>query len=57
MILFVVLMALLGGTTWLAMNQSIARDAVLNHRLTAIGLTLCLTSGLIAMVASIVASL
>ncbi|GIF40089.1 hypothetical protein [Actinoplanes xinjiangensis] len=56
MILFVVMMALLGGTTWLAMNQSIARDAVLNHRLTAIGLTLCLASGLIAVVASAVAS-
>jgi hypothetical protein len=56
MILFVVMMALLGGTTWLAMNQSIAHDAVLNHRLTAIGLTLCLASGLIAVVASAVAS-
>ncbi|WP_433796389.1 hypothetical protein [Actinoplanes sp. CA-252034] len=56
MMLSLVMLALLGGTTWLAMNQSIARNAVLNHRLTAIGLTLCVTSGLVVLVASVAAS-
>jgi hypothetical protein len=54
MILLVMTMALLGGATWLAMNESIARDATLNHRLTAGGLTLCAAVGVIAVIASVV---
>ncbi|WP_310380836.1 hypothetical protein [Actinoplanes couchii] len=36
-----VAMALLGGTAWNVMNQSVARDRELNHRLSLAGLVAC----------------
>jgi hypothetical protein len=42
-------MALLGGTTWVGLQQPIARDPARNVRLTAIGIRLCLVTGLVAL--------
>ncbi|GAA4960313.1 hypothetical protein [Actinoplanes utahensis] len=43
--LVIVAMTLLGGTAWTVMNQSIARNRVLNHRLSLAGLLACLAIG------------
>jgi hypothetical protein len=51
-LLVVATMALLGGTTWLALQQSIARDPVLNRQLTAVGLLLCMLTVVSAVVAA-----
>ena len=54
MIFFVVAaLALMGSTTWLAMQQSIAGNPVLNRRLTTVGLVLCLATGLSVVVAGL----
>ncbi|GAB3177886.1 hypothetical protein FHX75_11169 [Micromonospora palomenae] len=52
--LVVAALALLGGTTWLAMNQPVARNPVLNRRLTATGLLLCLITAVITLIAAVV---
>ena len=55
MFLLVVLgLVLLGGTTWLAQQQSIAVRPALNHQLTGMGLVLCLAVGLAAVVGAVV---
>ncbi|MEU4712890.1 hypothetical protein AB0F73_04385 [Micromonospora purpureochromogenes] len=44
--LVVAALALLGGMTWLAMNQPVAGNPVLNRRLIATGLLFCvITAG------------
>ncbi|SDS52988.1 hypothetical protein [Actinoplanes derwentensis] len=45
-------LALLGGTTWLALQESVAADPDRHHRLTATGLLLCLLTGLAAVAAA-----
>ncbi len=47
--LLVGVMALLGGTTFLALQQPVARNPVLNRQLTGIGLALCLLIGAVAL--------
>ena len=55
MIFFVVAaLALMGSTTWLAMQQSIAGNPALNRRLTVLGLALCLATGVSIVVAGLV---
>jgi hypothetical protein len=57
MIFFVVAaLALMGSTTWLAMQQPIAGNPALNHRLTTVGLALCLATGLSVVVAGLVSA-
>ena len=53
-LLVVFALALLGGTTWLAQQQSIAVRPALNHQLTGMGLVLCLAVGLAAVVGAVV---
>ena len=45
-VLLVVTLVLLGGTTWLALQQQVAGSPSLNRRLTGAGLLLCLAAGL-----------
>lgn len=52
-LLVVTVMALLGATTWLVLNQSVARNPALRRQLTAAGLGLCLAAGLTAVIASL----
>jgi hypothetical protein len=54
--LVVAALALMGSTTWLAMQQSIAGNPRLNHRLTTLGLALCLATGLSIVVAELVSA-
>jgi hypothetical protein len=53
-LLVVAAMSLLGGTTWLALQQSAARDHVLNRQLTAVGLLLCMLTVASAIIAATV---
>ncbi|MFC8617240.1 hypothetical protein ACFT9M_12585 [Micromonospora purpureochromogenes] len=52
--LVVAALALLGGTTWLAMNQPVARNPVLNRRLTATGLLFCLITAVFTLIVAAV---
>ena len=52
--LVVAAMALLGGTTWLAQEQSITRNPVRNSHLTAVGMVLCLLTVVAALIAAAV---
>jgi hypothetical protein len=52
--LVVAAMAVLGGTTFLALQQSVARDRALNNRLTGIGIVLCLIVAVLALTATVV---
>jgi hypothetical protein len=54
-VLVVAVMALFGGTAWLAMQQSVARNSAVHHRLTGGGLALCLLAVVAAVVAATVA--
>ena len=55
MIFFVVgVMALLGGTTFLALQQPVARNPVLNRQLTGIGIASCLVTTVAALVVAVV---
>jgi DMSO reductase anchor subunit len=47
--LVVVGSVLLGGTTWLALQQAVAAHPARNHRLAAAGLVLCLISAAAAL--------
>ncbi|MEU7905682.1 hypothetical protein [Actinoplanes sp. NPDC049118] len=42
--LVVLAMTLLGGTTWLALDQPVTRHPELNRKMTAAGLLLCLVA-------------
>lgn len=52
--LVVAALALVGGTTWLALNQPTARNPVRHHRLTGLGLALCLATAAAAFVGALV---
>ena len=52
-LLLVAAMGLLSGTTWLAMQQSVARDRVAHHHLTGGGLVLCLLAVVSVLVAAV----
>ena len=52
-VLVVAFLALIGGTTWLALEQPMARHPVLHNRLTGAGLLLCLTAAVIALAAAL----
>lgn len=47
-------LGLLGGTTFLALQQPVARDPLLNRRLTGMGIALCLITALAALGVTIV---
>ncbi|GAA2863720.1 hypothetical protein Acy02nite_72490 [Actinoplanes cyaneus] len=53
-VLVVAAMVLLGGTTWLALEQPVASDPELNRRLTTIGLLLCGVAGAVAVAVTFV---
>lgn len=53
-ILVIAALALMGTTTWLALQQSIVGNPSLNHRLTGLGLALCLATGLAIVAAGLV---
>ena len=53
-LLVVAAMALFGGTTWLALQQPIARDPGRNRHLTTSGLALCLLVVVAALLVAIV---
>ena len=53
-LVFLAAMALLGGTTWLGMQQSVARDPVMNRHLTGVGLLLCMLTFFSALIAAAV---
>lgn len=55
-VLVVAALVLMGGTTFLAMQQSIVGNPVLNRRLTGLGLALCLAVGIALVVAGSVAA-
>ncbi|MEU4420811.1 hypothetical protein AB0F81_09300 [Actinoplanes sp. NPDC024001] len=57
MILVVTGSALLGATTWLALQQRTAADPELNHRLTAVGLVSCLVLAIVTLAVAAVISL
>jgi hypothetical protein len=40
-VLVVVVLSLLGGTTWLALDRGVARHPARHHRLTGWGLAMC----------------
>ena len=44
-VLVVAALGLLGGTTWLALDQPLARDPARHHRVTGWGLLMCLGVG------------
>lgn len=48
-------LGLVGGTTWLALNTSVARRPALHRRLTGTGLALCLAAAVVALVAAFTA--
>ncbi|MFC3991111.1 hypothetical protein [Actinoplanes siamensis] len=50
-LLVIAAMAALGGTTWLVLEQPVARDPVRNQRLSMIGLLVCLVSAMVALAA------
>ncbi|WP_433789708.1 hypothetical protein [Actinoplanes sp. CA-252034] len=52
--LVVAALGVLGGTTWLALQQPIAHDPARNRRLTAAGLMLCLVTAVVAIAAAVV---
>ncbi len=52
-ILVMVVLALAGGTTWLALEQPMARRPALHHRLTGAGLLLCLVIAAAALLAAV----
>lgn len=52
--LVVAALALMGSTTWLALQQSTAGNPASNRRLTGLGLALCLATGLAIVVAGLV---
>jgi hypothetical protein len=54
MLLVVLTMGVLGGTTWLAMNQSVAGNPSLNRRLTSIGIGLSLVTGAFVVLMAVV---
>lgn len=54
-VLVIAALALMGGTTWLALQQSIVGNPALNRRLTGLGLALCLAVGLALVVTALVA--
>ena len=54
--LLVAVLALFGGTTWLAMQQSVARDPAFHHRLTGGGLALCAVAVASALIAALIAA-
>jgi hypothetical protein len=56
-LLVIAALALLGGTTWLGLNQPAAANPALNRRLTATGLLLCLIVAVVALIAAVVAFL
>lgn len=55
-VLVVAALVLMGGTTWLALQQSISGNPALNRRLTGLGLALCLATGLALVVTGLVAA-
>jgi hypothetical protein len=53
-LLVMVALLLMGATTWLAQQQPVAGDPVLNRRLARLGLMLCTAVGLAAVLAGLV---
>ncbi|MEU4620685.1 hypothetical protein AB0G04_12005 [Actinoplanes sp. NPDC023801] len=46
-------LTLLGGTTWLALQESVAADRARHHRLTATAIILCLILGAVIVAAAV----
>ncbi|GAA2915091.1 hypothetical protein Acy02nite_91610 [Actinoplanes cyaneus] len=55
-VLVVAAMVLLGSTTWLALEQPVARDPMRNRRLTIVGLLLCGCVAVVALTLTLVTS-
>jgi hypothetical protein len=52
--LVVGVMVLLGGTTFLALQQPVARDPVLNRQVTGMGIASCLLIAVVALTVTVV---